>query len=281
MKILFCYDGSSQAENAVRFGVQIAAACQAESSILAVTVKAEDENALRNAARHVQDVFKEHGIAAELITRVGRPTRAIVKQTEEAHYDLVVIGVMSNDTPWRLFAPVWMSMGARDIVELVEPAVLVVIGGRRALHRILLCTGGSEYIAKATEIVGRIARCVNATVDLAHVLPEPPAMYADLVLYEEDADQVLKSSSKLGRALRRQKSLLERFGVFGELRLRQGQVVPELLKELKRTEYDLVVSGSLPAREKLRKYVMGDVARQRSEERRVGKECRSRWSPYH
>jgi len=65
MKILFCYDGSSQAENAVRFGVQIAAACQAESSILAVTVKAEDENALRNAARHVQDVFKEHGIAVD------------------------------------------------------------------------------------------------------------------------------------------------------------------------------------------------------------------------
>ena len=26
---------------------------------------------------------------------------------------------------------------------------------------------------------------------------------------------------------------------------------------------------------------IGDVAEQRSEERRVGKECRSRWSPYH
>ena len=25
----------------------------------------------------------------------------------------------------------------------------------------------------------------------------------------------------------------------------------------------------------------GDVAKARSEERRVGKECRSRWSPYH
>ena len=26
---------------------------------------------------------------------------------------------------------------------------------------------------------------------------------------------------------------------------------------------------------------MGDIAFPRSEERRVGKECRSRWSPYH
>ena len=28
-------------------------------------------------------------------------------------------------------------------------------------------------------------------------------------------------------------------------------------------------------------YTWRDMARQRSEERRVGKECRSRWSPYH
>ena len=29
------------------------------------------------------------------------------------------------------------------------------------------------------------------------------------------------------------------------------------------------------------KQVLGDVVKIRSEERRVGKECRSRWSPYH
>ena len=31
----------------------------------------------------------------------------------------------------------------------------------------------------------------------------------------------------------------------------------------------------------LRKKIPGDASRVRSEERRVGKECRSRWSPYH
>ena len=28
-------------------------------------------------------------------------------------------------------------------------------------------------------------------------------------------------------------------------------------------------------------YIGGDKEKSRSEERRVGKECRSRWSPYH
>ncbi len=36
MKMLFCSDGSNQAENAVRFGALIAAACQAETSILGI-----------------------------------------------------------------------------------------------------------------------------------------------------------------------------------------------------------------------------------------------------
>ena len=31
----------------------------------------------------------------------------------------------------------------------------------------------------------------------------------------------------------------------------------------------------------LRKYLLNRYASERSEERRVGKECRSRWSPYH
>ena len=29
------------------------------------------------------------------------------------------------------------------------------------------------------------------------------------------------------------------------------------------------------------KVILGGIAHKRSEERRVGKECRSRWSPYH
>src|SRR5258705_152321 len=32
---------------------------------------------------------------------------------------------------------------------------------------------------------------------------------------------------------------------------------------------------------KMRKFPKPEIAKRRSEERRVGKECRSRWSPYH
>ena len=47
-------------------------------------------------------------------------------------------------------------------------------------------------------------------------------------------------------------------------------------------EYDAAVSGADPVTERPGfKRMLEHIAGNRSEERRVGKECRSRWSPYH
>ena len=263
MKILFYSDGSRQAEKAVRFGAQIAAACQAEPSILGITEKAGSEDALQQALLKAQDIFKEHHLDAELVTISGKPGGEIVKRTKENRYDLVVIGAACKGPFRRLLDPWWMSpMGAYKIIESVESPVLVVFCHRPALRRVLLCTSGAAFTDKAIEFAGKIAQCSGAVVDLFHVMPEPQAIYADLVRLEEDSERIVESNSKLGRTLRHQRRLLEQSGVFGEIRLRHGEVVRELLKELRRTEYDLVVSGSWPAGDKLHKYVIGDVTRE-------------------
>ena len=52
------------------------------------------------------------------------------------------------------------------------------------------------------------------------------------------------------------------------------------IKELQDCSYDIVgISAIMPNIGKLKR--MCELVRKRSEERRVGKECRSRWSPYH
>lgn len=262
LNILFCCDGSGQAEKAVRFGVQIAAACGAKSSILGIAEKATDEDALVDALQRIQDIFKEQDLETDLITKAGIPVREIVKHTNEVHYDLVVIGASRRNALWRLFDPARMSVKVYDIIESIAPPVLVVTGNRPGLNRILICSGGTKHIDKAIKFAGTIAHAVDAVVNLVHVMPEVPAMYAGLVRFEENADRVLESNSELGRTLRRQREMLEQIGVLGEVLVRRGDVAPELLKELKRTEYDLVVSGSVPAKERFREYVIGDVARE-------------------
>lgn len=265
MKILFCIDDSIQSETSVRFGAQIAAACRAETSVLGITSRTRREDALAQAMARAQDIFKEHQISVRSFPMVGDPVREIIKHTTENQYDLVVLGALCKGKMLSLIAPWWLSAQtgkAHRIIESVEPPVLVVFCSTPELRRILLCTSGDAHTNKAVEFAGKLAQCSNAAVNLFHVMQEPPAVYADLMPYEENADRLLTSDSKLGRALRHQKNLLERLGVFGEIRLRHGLVVPELLKELQTGDYDLVVSGSAPAEQRLYKYVMGDVTRE-------------------
>ena len=258
MKILFCSDGSSQAEFAVRFGALIAAACQAETSILGIVEKVGHEDAVLQALRRAQGILKEYHLNAELITKAGRPVPEIIKRTQETRYDLVVIGATRKGAR----GPLCMSARAYKIIESVEPPVLVVIGERTALRRILLCTGGTEQADATVNFAGEIARRANASITLLHVLAEPPAMYVNLIKSEEGVDQLLQSDSKLGRSLRHQKELLEKTGVPCEVRLPYGLVLDELLEELQRTEYDLIVSGSSPAHDRLRTYIMGNITRE-------------------
>jgi len=265
MKILFCSDGSKQAETAVRFGAQIAAGCQAETSILGITSNTRGKAALAQALGRAQDIFREYQLDAEVIAETGISLQDVAKVTAETQYDLVVIGAMCKNPFLRLidtwFVPPQVRQAYR-IMMSVKPPVLVVFCGRPALRRILALTSGDDHVADTMEFTGKIAKCNNAVVDLFHVMQEPPEVYAGLISLEEDADRILESNSRLGRILRRQKDSLERLGVFGRIQLRRGLVVPELLKELQTGDYDLVVSGSAPTEHKLYRYVLGDVTRE-------------------
>ncbi|MGZ5004945.1 MAG: universal stress protein, partial [Chthoniobacterales bacterium] len=94
-----------------------------------------------------------------------------------------------------------------------------------------------------------------------HVMAEPPAIYADLVRREEDVDALLASDSELGRNLRAQKQSLEKLGLKAEVRVRHGIVIDEVLGELYDGNYDLIVTGTSPARGPLQHYIMGDLTR--------------------
>ena len=258
MKLLICTDGSAQAENAVRFGGMIAGKSQAEVTIFAITEKSGEEDAIFESLRRAQQILKEHGVNAEVITKAGEPIEEIVKRTDETIYDLVVIGAVRKGTR----GPFLMSAKAYKIIKAVAPPVLVVIGDRETIKRILICSGGEKYIDRAVQFSGAIARAAGASVTLFHVMAEPPAVYTDLIKMEEDVNLLLHSSSGLGENLRREKESLEGMGVTAEVRLRHGLVISEVFKEIRRGDYDLVVTGSSPESGNLRSYIMGNITRE-------------------
>jgi nucleotide-binding universal stress UspA family protein len=257
MKMLVCSDGSDQADRAIRFATMVAGACKAEVTLLGIIEEPGPADLLMDSLKRGQTIFRDKGIAAEVVTKVGNPIEEIVRRTTDAVFDLVVIGAVRKE-PRGLF---WLSSKAYKIVKEVEPPVLIVAGKVGALKRILICSGGKTYIDAAVGLTGCIAQGAGAQLTLLHVLPEPPPVYARLTRMPETADWLLNSKTELGVNLRREKETLEKMGVTAELKLRRGAVLDEILKEVTQGNYELVVTGSALSHG-LRTYVLGDVSRE-------------------
>jgi nucleotide-binding universal stress UspA family protein len=148
------------------------------------------------------------------------------------------------------------------IIKSINPPVLVSMEKTSSIKRILICTGGRKYIENAVALAGRIARGMQASVTLFHVMPEPPALYARLHRLEINVPAILNSKSELGKNLRDEKHTLEALGVPVEVKLSQGSVLHEIFREIQEGNYDLVVTGSSLSRGSLRTYILGDVTRE-------------------
>ncbi len=275
MKFLICSDGSEQAERAIRLGSALAAACRAEVTLLGIYESPGKADMILDSLKRGQALFADKRIRAEVITKAGNPVSEIVSRTEEAHYDLVIIGAVRKAARG-LF---WMSSKSYKILKAIRPPVLIVAGKVGAIKRILICSGGKPHIDAAVELTANLAKGIGASVVLLHVLPEPPAIYAGLPRMELSPAKLLNSHSELGLNLAREKQSLEKSGIPTEVRLRRGTVLEEILREIHEGDYDLITTGSAPSRN-FRTYILGDVSREIMN--RVS--CpllvvRSQWSP--
>ncbi len=257
MKILICSDGTSSAETAIHVGGSFAGPLNAQTTLLGIAETSHDERPLSDALQKQAQSLHGRGVSLDIVVQSGEPVRQIVDQTSKNSYDLVVIGARWTGATGHY----WRSQKTYEVIKSIRPPVLVAIGECKHLKRFLVCTGGKEFIEQAVEFTGELAAAVDASVTLLHVMAEPPAMYADLVLLEENVDRLLESKSELGTNLRRQKRELERLGISTKVRLRHGIVIDQVFEEVRAGDYDLIVTGTSQARGLLGHYIMGDLTR--------------------
>jgi len=258
MKILVCSDGSERARRALASAVIIANAIKAETTILGITKNEPEEPNLMAALREGAQVFREQAVGPEIVTKIGDPVAEIVRSTKETDYNLVVIGAERRGAQ-EFFLP---STKAYSIAEAIVPPVLVVPVSRPAIKRILICSGGGTYIENAVRFTSTIAKDLAAEIALLTVTPRPPAMHGTIFRRQEDVAALLKSNSALGRNLRAAQEIIKRAGVPVVVEVRHGIVIDEILAEVERRDYDLVVSGSWPVRDAWRHYAIGNVTRE-------------------
>jgi len=255
VKILICSDGHTSAENAIRFIAKTAAVCSAEVTLLGVVEHPDDQAKLGEALRRGAQLLLDKGVHAETVTGKGRPIEQIKQKTHEQHYDLVVVGAERKRS-----SPFALSTKAYHIIKGIDPAVLVMIGSRAELRRILVCSRGGPPLARPIELTAAIARGSRAAMTLLHVLAAPPLLYSDLLESQiNGVDKLLGSDYSLARNLRGEKEAFEKLEAPVDVKLRSGEVADELLREARAGDYDLIVIGSTRTSGVIAAYVMGDV----------------------
>ncbi len=258
MKILICHDGSEPAETAMRLGVTIAAGCRADVTLFGIVESPGKSPEILESLRRGQALLEEKKIHAELLTKTGKPIQEIVRRTTECPCDLVVIGAARKSRSG-LFR---LSSRTYKLIREISPPVLAVAGKKApTVKRLLVFSGGKRYREAAMRLTGEIARGLGASTTLLHVLPEVPGIYANLRRMEEPISRLLDSHTELGQSLRREKEALESFGLAVEVGLRRGDVLQEMLREIRRGGYELVVVGSALSRG-LHTYMLGDISRE-------------------
>ena len=257
MRLLICSDGADPADKPARLGGLVARACKADVVLLGVVEQPKDEEPLSAALASEAKLLAEFKVKPEILVRSGEPIEQILQETSANKYDLVVVGAPIKRTSGRY----WRSQRTYEVIKSIAPPVFVASGDCASLSKFLVCTGGKQYIDAAVQLTGQIAAGAGASVTLLHVMPEPPAIYAGMLRREEDVEGLLAADSELSRNLRAQKASLEKLGVTAHVRVRHGIVIDEVLTELQEGEYDLIVTGSSPARGPLQHYIMGDLTR--------------------
>src|SRR5256885_8293184 len=240
MKILICSDGMPAADNATKLGALLAGPLRADTTLLGIAEKSQDEASLRQALEKQAEWLRQKNVSPQIAIGAGDPVRQIVNETAKAKYDLVIIGARKTGSTGLH----WRSEKTYEVIKSISPPVLVAMGEWAQLKRFLVCTGGKEFIEEAVQLTGKLAAAVGASVTLLHVMAEPPAIYADLVRLEEDVEQLLESKSELGLNLRKQKEDLEALGVAAEVRIRHGMVLDQDFEGVHTGDYDLIVTGT-------------------------------------
>src|SRR5437016_5283530 len=124
MKLLICSDGSEQADRAIRLGSAIAAACQAEATLLGIIEAPGESKPVLDSLKRGQTLLEDKKIHAELISKSGSAVGEIIRRTEETAYDLVIIGAVRKESRGAF----WMSSKSYKIIKEITPPVLSVAG---------------------------------------------------------------------------------------------------------------------------------------------------------
>ena len=257
MKILICIHDLITDEPGLLLGKMIAKQFETDITLLHVLPKKkidgdrEQGEQLLQKANQILDIYPvNHKVRRDNVVK------RIVREANEGEYDLVIISISSLGDPRQ-----GVSIH-RALLKQIPCCLLVVKNPHLEVQRIIMCTGGLGMAEPLIEAGARFAVALDADVTLFHVAANIPTMYTGLQTIEETLAELLQTDTPVSRHLHRGAKVLAEHNIAAELKLRHGDAVYEIVREIDLGNYDMLIIGATGSDTAIKQWFYGNITQE-------------------
>ena len=258
-ELLITTNGFSGTWLAIEYGSWLAQAMRMKIALLGVTEELnpaaiDDHHPLEDVFERAVSLFKARGVEYSLEVRNGDAERVIPETANRGDF-ITVVSPLGRPQLKR-----WLTgRSIRSFMEQIEGPILYVPAVRLPLKKLLVSVGGLGYETSAENLAFQVAAASRAEVTILHVVPPTDLDYPTTRDVRENLDRLVETDTLPGRSLRQALEIAARAELTAKAIARQGNVVEEILAEIKEGEYDLVCMGSAYSASALRQMYMPNV----------------------
>lgn len=258
-EVLIATNGYKDTRLAIEYGAWFAAKMRTKITLLGVTERLnpaaiDDHHPLEDAFEAAVSVFKERGVEYRLEVQNGEAEQVIPEKANRGDF-ITVVSPLGRPPIRR-----WLTgRSIRPLLEKIQGPILYVPQMRLPVRRMLVSIGGLEYAESAESLAFQIGTACHAEVAILHVIPPTDLNYPSAREVWEHAKDLVETDTLAGRSLRKGLELARQAGLTARVVTRKGDVVEQILEEIKEGEYDLVCMGSSYSAHSLRQLYAPNV----------------------
>lgn len=258
-ELLIATNGFKGTWPSIEYGVWLAATLETKITLLGVTEKLnpaaiDDHHPLEDVFARAVELFQQNGVAYNLEVQNGNAEDVIPQKARQGDF-IIVLGPLGRPQFRRFLA----GRSIRHLMEEIEQPILYVPESRLPLNKILICMGGLGYEVTAEHIAMQMAMKNRAEVTLLHIVPPMDLNYPTARTVSEHWQNLTETDTPVGRSLRQALEIAKNDGLTASVKARQGNVVEEILTEVKEGDYDLLCMGSVYSTNALRQLYAPNV----------------------
>jgi nucleotide-binding universal stress UspA family protein len=220
----------------------------------------EEFHPLEDVFSRAVALFQERKLEYHLEIHEGHAEDVIPKKANGKDF-LTIITPLGRPPLRRLL----LGRSFHQLMADISGPILYVTAACVPPTHVIVCLGGLGYGMAAENLGLEIAARVKVPLTLLHVVPPIGLDYPESRGVRDNLDHLVETDTLLGRTLRQALDEANKSIVTTELKVRQGNVVEEILAEVKSGDYDLVCMGSPYSGHGLRQYYAPNVTAEVSE----------------